>query len=68
MLYSRNDSLCFIGDDDTHYNAERYRQFANNPKLVTRQLAGADHSLQYKSDPVRSIDLLKTVIKEIDAF
>lgn len=68
MLHSRNESLCFIGDDDTHYNAERYRQFDNNPKLVTRLLEGADHSLQYKSDPVRSIDLLKTVIKEIDAF
>lgn len=68
MLHSRNESLCFIGDDDTHYNAERYRQFANNPKLVTRLLAGADHSLQYKSDPVSSIDLLKTIIKEIDAF
>lgn|SRR5690606_28868587 len=68
MLHSRNESLCFIGDDDTHYNAERYLQFANNPKLVTKLLAGADHSLQYKSDPVRSIDLLKTVIKEIDEF
>jgi len=66
MLHSRNESLCFIGDDDTHYNAERYRQFANNPKLVSRLLEGADHSLQYKGDPVRSIDLLKTVIKEID--
>lgn len=68
MLHSRNESLCLIGDDDTHYNAERYLQFANNPKLVTKLLAGADHSLQYKSDPVRSIDLLKTVIKEIDEF
>lgn len=68
MLHSRNESLCFIGDDDTHYIAERYRQFANNPKLVTRLLEGADHSLQYKQDPVRSIDLLKTVIKEIDEF
>ncbi|MGE7981792.1 alpha/beta family hydrolase [Solibacillus sp. NPDC093137] len=66
MLHSRNESLCFIGDDDTHYNAERYRQFANNPKLVSRLLEGADHSLQYKGDPVRSIDLLKTVIKKID--
>lgn len=68
MVHSRNESLCFIGNDDTHYNAERYRQFDNNPKLVTKLLEGADHSLQYKSDPVRSIDLLKTVIKEIDAF
>lgn len=68
MLHSRNESLCFIGDDDTHYNAERYRQFTNNPKLVTRLLEGADHSLQYKSDPVSSIDLLKTVTKAIDEF
>lgn len=68
MLHSRNDSLCFIGDDDTHYNAERYRRFTNNPNLVTRLLAGADHSLQYKSDPVSSIDILKTVIKEIAEF
>ncbi|MEK5185096.1 alpha/beta family hydrolase [Solibacillus sp. FSL W7-1324] len=68
MLQSRNESLCFIGDDDTHYNAERYRQFAQNPKLVTKLLEGADHSLQYKSDPVQSVDLLKIVIKAIDAF
>ncbi|MEK4386014.1 alpha/beta family hydrolase [Solibacillus sp. FSL W7-1464] len=68
MLHSRNESLCLIGDDDSHYNAERYRQFAKNPKLVTRLLEGADHSLQYKNDPVSSIDLLKAVIKEIDAF
>jgi len=68
MLNSHNESLCFIGDDDTHYNAERYSQFVNNPKLVTSLLAGADHSLQYKSDPVNSIDLLKTVIKKIDEF
>ena len=68
MLNGSNSSLCLIGDNDHHYNAERYAQLANNKNLVSRLYPNADHGLQYESDPVNSIDLLKVIVKEINEF
>ncbi|MCM3758989.1 alpha/beta hydrolase [Sporosarcina aquimarina] len=68
ILKSKNRGLCFIGDNDRHYNAERYKQLVNNTNIVSRLFPNANHSLQYESDPVNSIDVLKSVIKEINEF
>lgn len=68
MLNGSNSSLCFIGDNDHHYNAERYAKLANNENLATRLFPDADHSLQYADDPVNSIDILKNIVKEINEF
>lgn len=68
MMKSTNKGLCFIGDSDQHYIAERYEQLLNNTNIVSKLFPNVNHSLQYESNPVNSIDVLKSVIKEIDEF
>ncbi|MEX3625403.1 alpha/beta hydrolase [Viridibacillus arvi] len=66
MLKSINRGLCFIGDNDRHYNEERFEQLVNNTNIVSRLFPNVNHSLQNERDPVNSIDVLKTVVKEIN--
>lgn len=68
MLKGENRGLCFIGDNDHHYIAERYEQVMNNTNIVSRLFPKVDHALQYEGDPVSSIDVLKSIIKELDDF
>lgn len=68
MIKGNNKGLCFIGDSDQHYIAERYEQLIKNTNIVSRIFPNVNHSLQYESDPVNSIDVLKSVVKEIDEF
>lgn len=68
MLKGNNRGLCFMGDSDQHYIVERYEQLVNNPKIISRLFPNVNHSLQYESHPVDSIDVLKSVVKEIDEF
>lgn len=68
MVKGENRALCFIGDNDQHYNAERYEQIVNNTNMVSTLFLNANHGLQYENDPVNSIDVLKNVIKEINEF
>ena len=68
MMNSTNKGLGFIGDSDQHYIAERYEQLLNNTNIVSKLFPNVNHSLQYESDPVNSIDVLKSVVKDIDEF
>ena len=68
MVKSKHNSLCFIGDNDQHYNSERYEQLVKNKNIVSKLFPNVNHGLQYENDPVNSIDVLKNVIKEISEF
>lgn len=68
ILKGKNKGLCFIGDNDRHYNAERYEQVVINTNIVSRLFPNVNHSLQYESDPVNSIDILKSIITENNEF
>ena len=36
MVEGKNSGICFIGDDDQHYNSERYEQLVKNENIVSR--------------------------------
>ena len=59
MVKSKHNSLCFIGDNDQHYNSERYEQLVKNKNIVSKLFPNVNHGLQYENDPVNSIDVLK---------
>lgn len=68
MAGSKNQGLCFIGDQDRCYIEERFKQVENNPNIVSSLIPGADHSLELKEDVLDSIDVLKNVISGIEKF
>jgi hypothetical protein len=68
MAKSRHTGLCFIGDKDPIYIKEQYAQLENNPNIAYTLLSGANHSLEFEDDPLKSIDVLKDVISEIQNF
>jgi hypothetical protein len=68
MMNSENKGLCFIGENDSCYIEERFSQLSNHPALVSRLIPNANHSLEYDSNPVGSLDLLKEIMKEIENF
>lgn len=68
MAGSKHQGLCFIGDEDRCYIEERYKQVKNNSNIVSSLIPGADHSLELKEDVLGSIDVLKDIIRAIEAF
>ncbi|MBT2584245.1 alpha/beta family hydrolase [Planococcus sp. ISL-109] len=68
MKGSTNPALSFIGDKDRHFERERIEQLHNNPHLDAHILANVNHGMDCAGDPIKSIDILKDVIKDIQAF
>lgn len=68
MVNSNNKGLSFIGDNDRCYTAARCSQLMNNTNLVSKLFPNINHSMEYDNDPVKSIDVLRTVIEEINRF
>lgn len=68
MVTSTNKGLCFIGDNDRCYTEERYNQVTNNPNIAARLFSKVNHGLQYDSNPVESIDVLKDIINDMNHF
>ena len=68
MVSSNNKGLCFIGDNDHCYIEERFNQLENNPKIVARLIPNVNHSLEYENNTVDSIEVLKSVIDDINNF
>ena len=61
-------SLCFIGDQDDCYIHERYDVLKTNPNVISRLIPNVNHSLEYGDFTVDSIDVLKSVIVDIQKF
>jgi hypothetical protein len=68
MVTSKNRSLCIIGDNDPCYKEERYAKVANNPYMKTKLIPKVNHSLEYSDNTIESINVLRSVIKEIEQF
>lgn len=65
---SSNKSICFIGSDDPCYVAERFDTIKKNSNLIAHVIEGVNHSLEFDKNIFTSIDVLKTVMKEISSF
>lgn len=68
MMHSKQRSLCFIGDNDSCYIEERFERLRANPNLLLRLIPGVNHGLEYETDLFASMDVLKQVMKEVEAF
>jgi len=65
MLSSENNGLCFIGDNDPCYIEERYNQLLKNTFIVSRLFPNVNHGMEYDTNTLGSIDVLKSVINDI---
>ncbi|WP_409292899.1 alpha/beta hydrolase family protein [Peribacillus sp. SCS-37] len=68
MARSQNEGLCIIGDKDRYYVEERYKKIIDNPNITSIVIPNVNHSLEYDDNAVDSVDVLKSVIKEIQQF
>ncbi len=68
MVNSENRGLCIIGDNDRCYVEERFNQLKDKPNLVAKLLPNVNHSLEYDHNMVESIDVLKSLIYDIQEF
>jgi hypothetical protein len=68
MAGSVNKGLFIIGDKDHYYSEERFLKAAENPNISPRLIPNVNHSLEYDEDIVESIDVLKSIIKDIENF
>jgi hypothetical protein len=60
--------LCFIGDKDRCYTKERFAKVVENPNIATRLIPNVNHSMEYDENAVESIDVLRSVINDIEQF
>ncbi len=68
MKESSGQGLCFIGDHDPHYVENRYKQLKQNPNMIMKLYPKVNHSMEYEEDILKSIDVVKDVIRDIDQF
>ena len=68
MAASNHKGLCFIGDRDECYINERYDVLKNNPNIISRLIPNVNHSLEYDNYSVESIDVMKSVVVDIQNF
>lgn len=68
MVRSKNKGLCIIGDKDSFYTEERYSKVIENPNITSKLILNVNHSLEYDGNAVESIDVLKSVIADIEQF
>jgi len=50
------------------YNEKRYNQVTNHLNIEAELFAKVNHSLEYDNYPVESIDVLKTIINDMNQF
>lgn len=68
LVNSDNKGLCIIGDKDSCFIVERFERLKNNDDLILKVVDGGNHSLELGEEPVRSIEVLKSVISVINEF
>ncbi|WP_010676716.1 alpha/beta hydrolase [Bacillus timonensis] len=68
MLHSDNKGLCIIGDKDRCFIEERFEKLKNNHNLVLKVVNGGNHGLELDKEPIKSIEILKNVISDINEF
>ncbi|MGN7400968.1 alpha/beta hydrolase [Cytobacillus praedii] len=69
MVNSENKGLCIFGEKDHFcFIAERFEKLKNNKNLLLKVVDGANHSLELDKEPIKSIELLKRIISDINKF
>ncbi|MGM7680991.1 alpha/beta hydrolase [Cytobacillus sp. Hm23] len=69
MVNSENKGLCIFGEKDSScFIVERFDELKNNQNLILKVVDGGNHSLELDKDPIKSIDILKSVICDINEF
>lgn len=68
MVHSNHEGLCIIGDKDPCFIAERFESLTENPNLICKVVDGGNHSLELDEDPIKSIEILKSVMIDISEF
>lgn len=69
MVDSDHKGLCIFGEKDHFcFIEERFEKLKNNQNLILKVVDGGNHRLEIDKEPIKSIDLLKSVISDIDAF
>jgi hypothetical protein len=68
MVNSDQKGLCIIGDKDTCFIVDRFKTLKNNDNLLLKVVDGGNHSLELDEEPIKSIEILKNVIPEINEF
>ncbi|MEH6945014.1 alpha/beta hydrolase, partial [Bacillus sp. JJ722] len=62
MVNSDNKGLCIIGDKDSCFIVERIEKLKNNLNLILKVVDSGNHSLELDEEPIKSIEILKSVI------
>lgn len=68
MKQSPNPALSFIGDKDHYYESSRMEEIQTNSQLDAHVLKDVNHGMDFIGDPLKSIDILKDIITDIQAF
>ena len=68
MYESTGKGLCIIGDQDHHYDENRLKQLDEQLNFITKLYPNVHHGLEYEGDILKSVDILKGIIHEIDRF
>lgn len=69
MVNSDNKGLCIFGEKDNHcFIVERFEKLKSNQNLMLKMVDGGNHSLELDGEPIKSIEVLKNVIHDIDEF
>ncbi|WP_449536453.1 alpha/beta family hydrolase [Ferdinandcohnia sp. Marseille-Q9671] len=69
MVTSKNKGLCiFGGKDRVCFIEERFEELKKNKNLLLKVVDGANHNLELDTEPIKSIEVLKNVISDINEF
>ncbi|MEW9110931.1 MAG: alpha/beta hydrolase [Cytobacillus gottheilii] len=68
MVNSEQEGLCIIGDCDPCFIEERFELLRKNNNLTLSLIGDGNHALEIEGQPLKSIDILKNVMAEIDRF
>lgn len=69
MVNSDHKGLCIFGEKDSFcFIIERFEKLKNNKNLILKVVDGGNHNLELEEEPIKSIEILKSVITDINEF
>jgi hypothetical protein len=69
MVNSDNKGLCIFGEEDrVCFIVERFEKLKNNKNLILKVVEGGNHNLELDKEPIKSIEIVKNVISDINEF
>ncbi|USK52982.1 alpha/beta hydrolase [Cytobacillus solani] len=69
MVNSDHKGLCIFGEKDHFcFIVERFEKLKTNQNLILKVVDGGNHSLELDKEPITSIEILKSVISDINEF